>query len=96
MLARHPARVALPPRARAGARSTAGSRRRRRVPLAPVVVVEARLDAYVLYKRLHRATAQPPKAPDPSTRALELDVQGLAALMRGVDRPPRGNTRNRP
>jgi transposase len=50
----------------------------------------------VLYKRLHRATAQPPKAPDPSTRALEIDVRGLAALMRGVDRPPRASTRNRP
>lgn len=49
----------------------------------------------VLYKRLHRATARPPKASDPSTRALEIDVKGLAALMRGVERPPRGSTRNR-
>lgn len=49
----------------------------------------------VFYKRLHRATTRPPKAPDPSMRALEIDGEGLAELMRGVDRPPRGSTRNR-
>ncbi|HRI09858.1 MAG TPA: IS66 family insertion sequence element accessory protein TnpB [Nannocystaceae bacterium] len=48
----------------------------------------------VLYKRLHRATTRPPKTPDPSMRSLELDEGGLAALMRGVDRPPRGDARN--
>lgn len=50
----------------------------------------------ILYKRLHRATTRPPRAPDPSMRALEIDVEGLAKLMRGVDRPPRASTRNRP
>jgi transposase len=50
----------------------------------------------VLYKRLHRATTRPPKPPEPSMRALELDIKSLAALMRGVDRAPRGSTRIRP
>ena len=49
----------------------------------------------VLYKRLHRARTRPPRAPDPSTRSVEIDVKGLAALMRGVDRPLRASTRNR-
>lgn len=49
----------------------------------------------VLYKRLHGATTRPPKGPDLSTRAIEIDGKGLAALMRGVDRPPRSARRNR-
>jgi transposase len=49
----------------------------------------------VLYKRLHRAKARLPRAVDASQRAVEIDVVGLDAMMRGVDNPVRRRARNR-
>ena len=47
----------------------------------------------VLYKRLHRATTRAPKPANPSQRAVEIDVAGLDAMMRGIDRPVRHRAR---
>lgn len=48
----------------------------------------------VLYKRLHRATTQPPKAMDSSQRSIEIDEKSLGALLRGVPRAPRRGREN--
>lgn len=45
----------------------------------------------LLYKRLHRATTQAPRAADASQRAIEIDQRSLAALLRGVPRPEARN-----
>ena len=48
----------------------------------------------VLYKRLHRATVQPPTATDPTQRSIEIEEKSLGALLRGVPRPPRREREN--
>lgn len=49
----------------------------------------------LMYKRLHRALFRVPAADEPSRRSVVLDPKGFAELMRGVDRAPRGEGRNR-
>lgn len=48
----------------------------------------------VLYKRMHRATAQAPRALDPSQRAIEIDERSLGALLRGTPSAMRGRREN--
>jgi transposase len=49
----------------------------------------------LMYKRLHRALFRVPAADEPAQRSVVVDPKGFAELLRGVERAPRREGRNR-